>query len=81
MFAKKAAQQFIVSVGVRLRKVMPALRQDEQARTCDVMVVAGRDVMALPLDVRREMLRSRVLSKLADPIRESPEVAASLPEG
>ena len=46
----------------------------------DVMVVAGKDVMALPLEARRELLRSRVLSKLADPIRESPELVASLPE-
>jgi DNA ligase D-like protein (predicted ligase) len=46
----------------------------------DVMVIAGRDVMALPLEARRELLRSRVLDKLADPIRESPELVASLPE-
>ena len=46
----------------------------------DVMVVAGKDVMALPLEARREILRSQVLSKLADPIRESPELEASLPE-
>jgi hypothetical protein len=47
--------------------------------TFDVMVAAGKDVMALPLDARREILRSQVLSKLADPIRESPELEASLP--
>jgi bifunctional non-homologous end joining protein LigD len=46
----------------------------------DVMVVAGEDVMALPLEDRKEILRSRVLSKLADPIRESPELEATLPE-
>jgi len=46
----------------------------------DVMVVAGEDVMALPLEDRKEILRSRVLSKLADPICESPELEASLPE-
>ena len=46
----------------------------------DVMVVAGEDVMALPLEERNEILRSRVLSKLADPIRESPELEATLPE-
>ena len=46
----------------------------------DVMVVAGKDVMALPLEARRKLLRSRVLSKLADPIRESPGLEASLPE-
>jgi bifunctional non-homologous end joining protein LigD len=46
----------------------------------DVMVVAGEDVMALPLEDRKGILRSRVLSKLADPIRESPELDASLPQ-
>jgi ATP-dependent DNA ligase len=46
----------------------------------DVMVVAGRDVMALPLEARRVLLRSRVLSELADPVRESPDLEASLPE-
>ena len=46
----------------------------------DVMVIGGKDVMALPLEARRELLRRRVLSKIADPIRESPELEASLPE-
>uniref|UniRef100_Q01RI2 DNA ligase (ATP) n=1 Tax=Solibacter usitatus (strain Ellin6076) TaxID=234267 RepID=Q01RI2_SOLUE len=46
----------------------------------DVMVIAGEDVMALPLEDRRELLRSRVLAKLADPIRESPELVATLPQ-
>jgi bifunctional non-homologous end joining protein LigD len=46
----------------------------------DVMVVSGEDVMALPLEDRKEILRSRVLPKLADPIRESPELEATLPE-
>lgn len=45
----------------------------------DVMVVAGVDVMAQPLEARREILRRQVLAKLADPIRESPELEASLP--
>jgi bifunctional non-homologous end joining protein LigD len=45
----------------------------------DVMVVAAEDVMALPLEDRKEILRSRVLPKLADPIRESPELEATLP--
>jgi ATP-dependent DNA ligase len=44
----------------------------------DVMVIAGREVMGLPLQSRRELLRHRVLAKLADPIRESPELEASL---
>jgi bifunctional non-homologous end joining protein LigD len=46
----------------------------------DVMVVAGEDVMGEPLEKRRGLLRSRVLSKLADPIRESPELEATLPD-
>jgi ATP-dependent DNA ligase len=44
------------------------------------MVVAGKDVMAQPLEARRELLRDRVLANLADPIRESPELEASLPD-
>lgn len=46
----------------------------------DVMVAAGQDLMAQPLGERQEILRRRVLSKLVDPIRESPELAASLPD-
>jgi hypothetical protein len=37
----------------------------------EVMVVDGKDVMAQPLEARREVLLHRVLSRLADPIRES----------
>ena len=44
----------------------------------DVMIVAGTDVMTQPLTVRRAVLRSHVLSKLGEPIRESPELEASL---
>ena len=33
-----------------------------------------------PLTVRRELLQERVLAKLGEPIRESPELDASLPE-
>ncbi len=46
----------------------------------DIMVAAGEDVMAHPLEARREILRCRVLSQLADPIRESPVLEASLPD-
>jgi ATP-dependent DNA ligase len=46
----------------------------------DVMVVAGRDHMGEPLERRRELLRRQVLAKLDDPIRESPELVAALPE-
>ena len=42
----------------------------------DIMVAAGEDVMARPLEARREILRCRVLSQLADPIRESPVLEA-----
>ncbi|MEO8597697.1 MAG: hypothetical protein ABI759_30535 [Candidatus Solibacter sp.] len=35
--------------------------------------------MSEPLSVRREMLRSRVLATLDEPIRESPELEATLP--
>jgi bifunctional non-homologous end joining protein LigD len=44
----------------------------------DVMIVDGKDVMAQTLEARREILLHRVLCKLADPIRESPDLAASL---
>jgi bifunctional non-homologous end joining protein LigD len=44
----------------------------------DVMIVAGKDVMAQTLEARREILLHRILCKLADPIRQSPELAASL---
>jgi bifunctional non-homologous end joining protein LigD len=44
----------------------------------DVMIVAGKDVMAQPLKARREILLRSVLCKLSDPIRESPKLDASL---
>jgi bifunctional non-homologous end joining protein LigD len=46
----------------------------------DIMIAAGEDVMAQPLEIRREILRSSVLPQLADPIRESPVLEASLPD-
>ena len=46
----------------------------------DAMVVEGQDLMAEPLTVRREALQSRVLVNLGEPIRESPELDASLPD-
>src|SRR4051812_35173285 len=46
----------------------------------DVMVLGGKGVMAQHLEARRAILRKRVLSKLADPIRESPELEATLPD-
>jgi bifunctional non-homologous end joining protein LigD len=44
------------------------------------MVLAGKDVMGEPLATRRGLLRRRVLAKLGEPIRESPELNASLPD-
>jgi DNA ligase D-like protein (predicted ligase) len=44
----------------------------------DVMIVAGKDLTSEPLSERRNVLRGRVLSRLAEPIRESPVLDASL---
>jgi DNA ligase D-like protein (predicted ligase) len=44
----------------------------------DVLVLAGRDVMGMPLSARRELLDRHILSKLGEPIRESPELKAGL---
>lgn len=44
----------------------------------DVMILRGRDVIALPLTERRALLETEVLAKLADPIRESPILDAPL---
>jgi bifunctional non-homologous end joining protein LigD len=46
----------------------------------DVMILAGRNVMNEPLTGRRELLQGCVLTKLDEPIRESPELDASLPD-
>jgi DNA ligase D-like protein (predicted ligase) len=46
----------------------------------DFLVVAGKDVMSEPLATRRALLQEHILAKLDDPIRESPELAASLPD-
>ena len=46
----------------------------------DVMILTGKAVTNEPLDNRRSLLRERVLAKLSDPIRESPELDATLPE-
>jgi DNA ligase D-like protein (predicted ligase) len=44
----------------------------------DLPMLAGRDLTSLPLSERRDLLRSKVLSKLADPIRFSPTLDSSL---
>src|SRR5215472_16528064 len=46
----------------------------------DLMIVEGKDVMNEPLLVRKSLLRSLVLSRLGEPIRESAELDASLPD-
>jgi bifunctional non-homologous end joining protein LigD len=45
----------------------------------DLLVLAGIGVMNDPLTTRRELLRERVLPNLDEPIRESPELEATLP--
>jgi DNA ligase D-like protein (predicted ligase) len=44
----------------------------------DLLILGGRDVMREPLTKRREMIEQHVLPKLADPIRYSPILEASL---
>src|SRR5215471_4515911 len=46
----------------------------------DVMILGRRDVTAEPLSARRGLLQSQVLLHLTEPIRESPELDASLPD-
>src|ERR1039458_4836372 len=46
----------------------------------DLMIIAGKDVMNKPLTARRALLQELMLAKLDEPIRESPELEASLPD-
>jgi len=46
----------------------------------DVLILEGRDVMGEPLVKRRALVEKKVLPKLAEPIRYSPELNASLPD-
>jgi bifunctional non-homologous end joining protein LigD len=46
----------------------------------DVMILGGQDVMGEPLTIRRGLLQAQVLAKVVEPIRESPELGASLPD-
>jgi bifunctional non-homologous end joining protein LigD len=46
----------------------------------DVLVLAGCDVMAQPLSARRELLERDVLPYLAEPVRHSPVLDATLPD-
>ncbi len=44
----------------------------------DALMIAGKDVTGETLDARRALLESKVLPKMAEPIRYSPELQASL---
>jgi DNA ligase D-like protein (predicted ligase) len=46
----------------------------------DVLILSGTDVMSETLQARRALLQSRVLPKLDEPIRYSPELEATLPD-
>ena len=46
----------------------------------DLLILKGRNVMTEPLSQRRTLLESEVLPKLAEPIRYSPALKASLPD-
>jgi len=46
----------------------------------DLLILAGRDVRSETLDTRRELLRTKILTKLDEPIRYSAELAADLPD-
>jgi DNA ligase D-like protein (predicted ligase) len=46
----------------------------------DLLMLNGQNVMAKPLSERRGLLESGVLPTLAEPIRYSPELKASLPD-
>src|ERR1700681_4918843 len=45
----------------------------------DVMVLAGRDVMREPLEVRRELLEKKILPRLGEPVRYAGALDARLP--
>jgi bifunctional non-homologous end joining protein LigD len=44
----------------------------------DVIILSGKNVMGEPLVRRRELLERKVLTKLAEPVRYSPELKARL---
>jgi ATP-dependent DNA ligase len=45
----------------------------------DILILSGHDLMAESLKSRRDVLQSRVLSKLDEPIRESPTSTPAFP--
>jgi bifunctional non-homologous end joining protein LigD len=44
----------------------------------DIMMLSGKTVMSEPLARRRELLERKILPKLAEPVRYSPELKAGL---
>jgi DNA ligase D-like protein (predicted ligase) len=44
----------------------------------DLLILSGKDIMGEPLSRRRELLESRVLPKLSEPIRYSPELTGNI---
>ena len=46
----------------------------------DVLILAGRNVMEEPLSRRADLLRRQVLTRLSEPVRESSQLNASLPD-
>ena len=46
----------------------------------DLLILEGRDLRAKPLSERRELLRSKVLPRLSEPIRYSPTLDGRLSE-
>jgi ATP-dependent DNA ligase len=46
----------------------------------DVLILSGKDVRFEPLDRRRELLTTKVLSKLHEPVPYSSDLEASLPD-
>jgi hypothetical protein len=72
----------VVALDAAGRPSFNALQNGAAAILCyyvfDVLVLAGRDVRAERLSVRRELLTGEVLPRLAEPIRESPRLDAPL---
>jgi len=46
----------------------------------DLLILAGRDLRSETLETRRELLRTKILTKLDEPIRYSAELTAGLPD-
>jgi len=44
----------------------------------DVLVLAGRNLLGESLNVRRALLRTKLLPKVKDPVREAPELKGTL---